>query len=61
MNFFRIVAKTIENGRGERRGDLVSESKRMLGLFDLIKALRPRIEAGLKIPLQFQDRIFICC
>jgi hypothetical protein len=54
-----IEAKMVENRRGERRGDLVSERKRMSGLFDLIKALSPRTIAGQEIPLQFQDKIFI--
>jgi hypothetical protein len=49
----RIVAKTIENGRGKRMGDLVLERKRMSGLFDLIKALSPRIVVGREISLQF--------
>jgi hypothetical protein len=41
-----IEAKLVENRRGERRGDLVSERKRISGLFDLIKALRARTAAG---------------
>jgi hypothetical protein len=54
-----IETKLVENGRGERRGDLVSERKIISGLFDLIKAQRARTAAGREIPLQFQDKIFM--
>jgi hypothetical protein len=54
-----IETKLVENRRGERRGDLVSERKRISGLFDLIKALRAQTAVGREIPLQFQDNIFM--
>jgi hypothetical protein len=52
-------AKGIDNKNDLRRGDLVSERKRISGLLSLISILIERIATGPERPLQFQEIIFM--
>jgi hypothetical protein len=54
-----IITESIENRKNLGGGVLVSERKRISGLWSLISILSDRTAAGLERPLQFQEMIFM--